>query len=199
MRRSSVGVAQPTERIGEVPALIGIESPHDWILKQIDKGFTSAEVRKAFKVLKNFSFHYHCYFIYGNIGESREEMLYIAEFAKEIGADSISFQKLQARKFSPIKEIVEKTPGYHLDVNGFVYSDTYSMQDLKQIQKGIKKSFYTPGQLTRSIQKLFDIKFITFTDLLWFFLYFPPLLYKILAREIEKKRSRKVSKKKGST
>ncbi|MBI4697525.1 MAG: B12-binding domain-containing radical SAM protein [Nitrospirae bacterium] len=171
--------------------LIGIESPHDWILKQIDKGFTSEEVRRAFKALNELPFYYHCYFIYGNIGESREEMLYIPEFAQEIGADSISFQKLQVRKFSPLKEIVEKTPGYHLDINNFVYSDKYSMKDLRQIQKGIKKKFYTLKQIYRIIGKLYGIKFITNEDLFWLFMRFPLLFYKIAAREIEKKYKRK--------
>ena len=175
------------EKAGFKVMLVGIESPHDWILEQLDKGFNSEEVRKAFKVLKDYPFFYHCYFIYGNIGESREEMLYIPRFSQEIGADSISFQKLQARKFSPVKEIVEKTPGYHFDSNNFVYSDRYSIKDLRQIQKIIKKSFYTPGKLCSMLKKLYDIKFIMPADLLWFFIRFPVLLYKVLAREIEKR------------
>jgi magnesium-protoporphyrin IX monomethyl ester (oxidative) cyclase len=175
------------EQAGFTLMLIGVESPHDRILEHLDKGFTSEAVRKAFKILKEYSFYYHCYFIYGNIGESREEMLYIPSFAQEIGADSISFQKLQARKFSPVKEIVEKTPGYHLNHNGFVYSDKYSMRDLRQIQKIIKKSFYTPKQIRRMTKKLYAIKVVNTVDVLWFFLHLPTLLYKILAREIEKK------------
>lgn len=174
--------------------LIGIESPHDRILKQLDKGFTSEEVRSAFRVLKNYPFHYHCYFIYGNIGESREEMLYIPEFAQEIGADSISFQKLQVRKFSPLKEVAENTPGYHLDVNGFVYSDLCSMDDLRKIQKSIRKKFYTAKQLYRIFRKMYGIRFLTPADIMYFYLRFPVVLYKIIAREIEKKIGRLAKK-----
>ncbi|MDD4894447.1 MAG: radical SAM protein, partial [Candidatus Omnitrophica bacterium] len=48
--------------------LIGIESPHDWILKQLDKGFDQATIRKSFEVLRKYPFFYSGYFIYGNIG-----------------------------------------------------------------------------------------------------------------------------------
>jgi len=176
------------EKAGFKAMLIGIESPHDRILKQLNKGFTSNDVRNGFKVLRDYSFHYHCYFIYGNIGESREEMLYIPLFAKEIGADSISFQKLQVRKFSPIKEIVEKTPGYYLDPNGFVYSDKYNRDDLDRIRKDIKKRFYTPKQLSKIVAKIYRIRFITLTDFLAFIPSLPVLVYRMITREVEKKR-----------
>jgi anaerobic magnesium-protoporphyrin IX monomethyl ester cyclase len=186
-------------RAGFKIMLIGIESPTDRILTQLDKGFTSDEVRKAFKVLRTFPFFYHCYFIYGNIGESREEMLSIPEFAKEISADSISFQKLQVRKFSPLKEVVETTPGYHLDVNGFVYSDRYSMEDLKQIQKSIQKKFYTPAKLLGIIKKIYRIGFLTNSDLEWFLIKIPLLLYKLVAREAEKMAGRRRKKRQMAT
>ena len=39
--------------------LIGIESPHDWILKQIQKGITQQQVRDAFAVLTQYDFFLH--------------------------------------------------------------------------------------------------------------------------------------------
>jgi len=42
------------------------------------------QVRDAFAVLTQYDFYLHGYFIYGNIGETEEEMLYIPKFAKEI-------------------------------------------------------------------------------------------------------------------
>jgi len=81
--------------------LIGVESPHDRILKQLNKGITQQQIRDAFAVLTRFNFWLHGYFIYGNISETEEEMLYIPKFAKEIKCDSISFQKLRVEKFSP--------------------------------------------------------------------------------------------------
>ena len=77
--------------------LIGIESPHDRILAQLQKGITQQQIREAFAVLTQYDFHLHGYFIYGNIGETEEEMLYIPKFAKEIGLDSISFRSSASR------------------------------------------------------------------------------------------------------
>jgi len=187
----SPAMLRRAEEAGFKIMLLGIESPHDRILKQLDKGFTSKDIREAFKVLRNYAFYYHCYFIFGNIGESKEEMLYIPQFAKEIGADSISYMKLQARKFSPLKEIIENKPGYYLSANGFVYSDRYSVDELNRIKKDIKRTFYTPSQLYKIIRKLGRIELITLADLLVFIPRFPVLLYKLIAREIEKKRRRK--------
>jgi len=187
----SPAMLKKAEKAGLKILLIGIESPHDRILKQLDKGFTSKEIREAFEVLKNYAFYYHCYFIYGNIGESEDEMLYIPQFAKEIGADSISYMRLQVRKFSPLKEIIEKTPGYYTSPNGFVYSDRYSIDDLNRIRKDIKRTFYTPSQFYKIIRKLCRIKLITLVDLFVFIPRFPKLLYRLIAREIEKKRRKR--------
>ena len=139
--------------------LVGVESPHDRILKQLNKGFDSATVRKYFKVLTKYPIYYHGYFIYGNVTESEEEMLYIAEFAKEIGIDSITFLKLRIEKFSPLKELVINTPGYHIANNGAVYSDNYSYDQLKKIGRKIKFSFYTPKRFMHMFKKCFQIKF----------------------------------------
>jgi len=106
-------VLDKAEKAGFKVFLIGIESPHDRILNQLQKGITQQEVRDAFAVLTQYDFYLHGYFIYGNIGETEEEMLYIPKFAKEIKLDSISFQKLRVERFSPLKEVVEETPGYY--------------------------------------------------------------------------------------
>ncbi|MDD3643764.1 MAG: radical SAM protein, partial [Candidatus Krumholzibacteria bacterium] len=134
------------EKAGFRIFLIGIESPHDRILKDLGKGFTQAQVREAFREFNRRRFYIHGYFIYGNIGETEEEMVYIGRFARELGLDSISFQKLRVEKFSPLKEIVEGTPGYHCDsVGGPVYSDTYGLGELRRIRNRIRRDFYTPG------------------------------------------------------
>ena len=81
--------------------LLGIESPHDWILTQFNKGFDSNAIRKAFSVLRKYPIFTHGSFIYGNIGEVEEEMMQIPRFAKEIGVDTIACSKLRVDKYSP--------------------------------------------------------------------------------------------------
>ncbi|MFH1046092.1 MAG: radical SAM protein [Candidatus Omnitrophota bacterium] len=169
--------------------LIGIESPHDRILAQLNKGFDSAAVRKYFKVLRSFPLYYHGYFIYGNLTETEEEMLYIPEFAKEIGVDSISFLKLRIEKFSPLRELVEQTPDYHIREDGLLYSDVYGTRDLKKIGRKIKFAFYTPGRYMHLLKKVFfEIKFFTGGEILSFIAAAPRVLKSVLTREIEKGR-----------
>ena len=166
--------------------LIGIESPHDWILKQLNKGFDSNTVRKSFAVLRKYPIFYHGYFIYGNIGETEKEMLCIPEFAKEIGVDSITCLKLRIEKFSPLREIAENTPGYHVTYRGELYSDTYSHAALKKIGRRIKFSFYTPGRLFKLLCKSFRIRLFGFKEIVSALSALPLVLKNIIIKDIEK-------------
>lgn len=171
-------------RAGFKALLIGVESPHDWILKQLDKGFDQKTIRKSFEVLKNYPFFYNGYFIYGNIGEEEEEMLYISQFAKEIGVDAISCNKLRIEKFSPLRELAEKTPGYHVTERGELYSDKYSHASLKKIGRKIKFSFYTPSRYVKILWKnIFIVKFFTFKEIVYLFLAAPAILISALVKE----------------
>ena len=164
--------------------LIGIESPHDWILKQLNKGFDQKTVREAFAVLRKYPIYYNGYFIYGNIGETEEEMLYIAQFAKEIGVDSITCNKLRIEKFSPLRELADKTPGYHVTERGELYSDTYSHAKLKKIARKIKFSFYTPSRYVKILWKnIFVTKFFSFQEITSVFLLTPSIIFSVIQRE----------------
>ena len=169
--------------------LIGIESPHDWILKQIDKGITQKQVRDAFAVLTQYHIYLHGYFIYGNIGETEEEMLYIPKFAKEIKIDSISFQKLRIEKFSPLKEIVEQTPGYYYNrIGGSVYSTRNGRKELKQIRNQIRSLFYNPPQIIHIIKKVRRIGLVGIRDLTNALFKLPLLTYGLIRRKHERSR-----------
>ena len=170
--------------------LIGIESPHDRILEQLQKGITQQQVRDAFAVLTQYNFYLHGYFIYGNIGETEEEMLYIPTFAKQIRLDSISFQKLRVEKFSPLKEVVEETPGYYYErIGGSVYSDQYGRKELKQIRNRIRSEFYNLSQIIHIIRKAWRIGLVNGRDLTSAFLNLPLLMYGLTKRKLRKKRS----------
>ena len=165
---------------------LGIESPHDHILAQLGKGFGRAEIRKAFDVLRKYAIFYHGYFIYGNIGETKEEMLYISQFAKEIGVDTIACNKLRADKFSPIRKILETMPEYHLTAKGEVYSDKYSHSALKKINKRIKFTFYTPFKIAKIVNKSLRTGFFGFRELISLLIVAPFLLKHTISREREK-------------
>ncbi len=169
--------------------LIGIESPHDWILKQLNKGFNQETIRKSFATLRKYPIFYNGYFIYGNIGETEEEMLYIAPFAKEIGVDSIACNKLRIEKFSPLKELAQNTPGYHVTEKGELYSDAYSHAALKKVARKIKFSFYTPSRYIKILWKnIFITRSITFREILFFLLISPRIIINLIIREKQKGR-----------
>jgi anaerobic magnesium-protoporphyrin IX monomethyl ester cyclase len=169
--------------------LIGIESPHDWILKLIQKGITQQQIRDAFAVLTKYDFFLHGYFIYGNIGETEEEMVYIAKFAKELKLDSISFQKLRIEKFSPLKEVVESTPGYHYTrIGGAVYSDRYGLKELKLIRNRIRSGFYDFSQIIHIAHKARRIGLFRFKDLMVALPNLPLLLWRLLRKPKKKEK-----------
>ena len=181
---------QKAEKAGFKIFLIGIESPHDKILKHFEKGFNQQQIRDAFKVLNKYNFFIHGYFIYGNIGETEEEMVYIAQFAKELKLDTISFQKLRVDKFSPLKQVIENTPGYHYTAtHGSVYSDRYSIKDLKRIRNRIKFKYYTPGQLVRIVRKIARLDLVTKSELLYIGMRFPKLLFRVLGKKKFRKKA----------
>jgi anaerobic magnesium-protoporphyrin IX monomethyl ester cyclase len=183
------GVLDKAAKAGFKIFLIGIESPHDRILGQLQKGITQQQVRDAFAVLTRYDFYLHGYFIYGNIGETEEEMLYIPKFAKEIKLDSISFQKLRVERFSPLKEVVEATPGYHYNrIGGSVYSDRYGRKELKQIRNRIRSEFYDLTRAFHIINKARRMGLVGAGDLTSTLLKLPLLIYGFGKRKLRKKR-----------
>ncbi len=183
------GILAKAEKAGFKIFLFGIESPHDRILKQLEKGITQQQVRDAFAVLTQYNFYLHGYFIYGNIGETEEEMLYIPKFAKEIKLDSINFHKLRIEKFSPLKEVVEQTPGYYFNrIGGSVYSNRYGRKELTQIRNRIRSEFYDLPQVVHLIRKARRIGLLSGRDLTNAFFKLPILMYGLAGRNRRKKK-----------
>ena len=149
-------------KAGFMVFLLGIESAHDKTLASMNKGFTSAAVREYFEVLRHFNFIYHCYFIIGNIGETREEMLDAIEFAHELGADTLGLSVLRATKYSPLKDILKGLDDYHIEESsGKVYSDMLSVEELQQIRRDVNASFFTIPVILRVLKKLILHRLLT--------------------------------------
>lgn len=142
-------------RAGFRVILLGIESANDRSLKQMNKGFTTQQVREAFDVLRRFPFYYHGYFIYGNVGESEEEMLAISRFARELGVHSISLSRLRVDQYTPMRRLIDKMPGYRISKNGYVYCDAFDKRKLRRIRDQITRDFlFRPAQLTKMLSCL---------------------------------------------
>ena len=117
-------VIRKMEQAGFLALLIGVESTQDATLKSMGKGFTIDLVRQRFAVLRKSKMIINAYFIVGNIGETEEQMLSTVSFARSIGVDLIHVSRLRDMPYSGLGELVERTPGYHIDADRFVYSET---------------------------------------------------------------------------
>ena len=120
-------------------------------------------MKEYFDVLKHFNFIYHCYFIIGNLGETKDEMLGIAKFAQELGADTLGLSILRATKFSPLKGMVAELDDYHIEPgSGKVYSNKLPLKTLQQIRRDVNASFFTIPVILRLLKKLIKHRLLTF-------------------------------------
>lgn len=148
---------------GFMAFLLGIESAHDKTLISMSKGFNTEKVREFFSVLRQFNFIYHCYFIIGNIDETREEMYDIIKFSHKLGVDTLGLSVLRATKYSPLKEMVKNLNNYHIEEkSGKVYSDMLSVDELQQIRRDVNISFFTVPVILRILKKMFNHGLLTF-------------------------------------
>lgn len=150
-------VIRKMEQAGFLALLIGVESTQDATLKSMGKGFTVEQIRQRFDVLRKSKMIINAYFIVGNIGETEEQMLSTASFARSIGVDLIHVSRLRNEPYSGLSELVEQTPGYHIDAEGFVYSDDYSSQHIVNLRKRIDKQFHSPLHVAGVVIKILRV------------------------------------------
>lgn len=169
-------------RAGFRMLLLGIESASDRTLEQLDKGFTTAQIREAFTTLRRFPFWYHGYFIYGNPGETEQEMLAIAGFARELGVHAIGLSQLHLDRYTPLRKIVEETPGYTISPNGHVYSPQFDKRRLLTIRNRIRNRFwYRPSHVARIVRTLRRADLLSDRQLMDLAVRLPLLLWDYLA------------------
>jgi len=150
-------VLRKMEQAGFLALLIGVESTQDATLKSMGKGFNTERIRERFEVLRKSKMIINAYFIVGNVGETEEQMLGTAPFARSLGVDLIHVSRLRSEPYSGLGELVEQTSGYHVDPNGFVYSDDYSAEHIAQLRKRIDGEFYSPLHVARLVLKILRI------------------------------------------
>ena len=150
-------VLRKMEQAGFLALLIGVESTQDATLKSMGKGFTIQQVRQRFDVLRQSKMLINAYFIVGNIGETEEQMLSTASFARSLGVDLIHVSRLRNEPYSGLAELVQQTPGYHIDAGGMVFSDALSAEQIGNLRKRIDRRFHNPLHVAGVILKLMRI------------------------------------------
>ena len=178
-------ILRKMEKAGFIVMLIGIESTQDATLKSMGKGFTIAQVRQQFEVLRKSKMIVNGYYIVGNVGETEEQMLTTAAFAHSLGVDLIIVSRLRNAPYSGLDELIEKTPGYHIDNAGFVYSDDYSAEHIAELRKRIDREFYRPGHVAAVVWKLMRV--LTWRVKAKALLTIPRFLTLLLATQVHRK------------
>ena len=150
-------VIRKMEQAGFIVLMVGVESTQDATLASMGKGFTVEQIRRGFEVFRQSKALVNAYFIVGNIGETEEQMLSTVPFARSIGASLVHISRLRNEPYSGLGELVEQTPGYHVDSHGFVYSDQYSSTHIANLRKEIDRRFYSPLHVAAVVVKLLRI------------------------------------------
>jgi magnesium-protoporphyrin IX monomethyl ester (oxidative) cyclase len=145
---------------------LGIESTVDKTLTDMEKGFDTGKAREACKLLRKYPFILVGYFLVGNMGEEKEDMLKIADFATELGLDFIYPSYLKIEKYSALQELVGQSKDYYVDNKGYICSKQYSRDDLKDIRRRIHKRFYTIPKAFSIARKIFQFRLISWRNAL---------------------------------
>jgi anaerobic magnesium-protoporphyrin IX monomethyl ester cyclase len=139
--------------------MIGLESAQDKSLASLQKGFKTADARKAFSVLRESNILTNGYFIVGLIGETEEEMLEIAPYAKDIGVDLISPNRLRYEKYSGLVQMLEESDDYYVGEGNRIYSKKYGPHEINRIVKRISSEFFDARQIRAIARKGLKIGF----------------------------------------
>jgi anaerobic magnesium-protoporphyrin IX monomethyl ester cyclase len=139
--------------------MIGLESAQDKSLKLLNKGFKTEDVKKAFAVLRKAKMLTNGYFIVGLFGESEEEMFEIASYAREIGVDLISPNRLRYEKHSGLAKLLEGNDEYYIGAGNRIYSKRYGPAEINRIVKRISKEFFDARQVFAIVRKGLRIGF----------------------------------------
>ncbi|MEK6760761.1 MAG: radical SAM protein [Nanoarchaeota archaeon] len=87
---------------------LGLESGDDQILKNIQKGATVDQARKAVRMIHDSGIKVKGFFIIGLPGDTRESVMKTIEFAKEINVDYVDFYLYTPYSSTPIWNNPEK-------------------------------------------------------------------------------------------
>jgi anaerobic magnesium-protoporphyrin IX monomethyl ester cyclase len=145
---------------------VGIESAHDKSLEMLDKRTTVREIREAFDVFRKTRFMANGYFIVGNIGETREEILAILPFARSLGLDFMTLNILHMEENSGLAELVDAHSDYHVAEDGTICSEHSSRADLRAMRKMMDGKFYSPRHVLNTVRKAVGIGVIDGSDVL---------------------------------
>ncbi len=145
---------------------IGVESAHDKTLEMLEKKTTVSGIRESFEAFRRTRFLTNGYFIVGNIGESKREILDILPFARSLGLDFMTLNILHMEENSGLAELVEGAPDYRVAEDGIIFSDHCSKSDLRAMRKMMDRRFYSARHVLGTVRKALGAGIITYPELI---------------------------------
>jgi radical SAM superfamily enzyme YgiQ (UPF0313 family) len=106
--RVTLPMLKHMKRAGFYLVAFGIESGNPEILKKMRKGETKEQIKQAVKWAHQAGLITEGFFMFGNEGEGRKEMLETIEFAKELDLNIAQFQVYTPVPGSPLYEKIAK-------------------------------------------------------------------------------------------
>ena len=106
--RVNLPMLKHMKKAGFYLVAFGIESGNPEILKKMRKGETKEQIRQSVKWAKQAGLITEGFFMFGNEGEGRKEMLQTIEFAKELDLNIAQFQVYTPVPGSPYYEKIMK-------------------------------------------------------------------------------------------
>jgi len=124
--------------------MVGVESGDQRILNDINKGTTIAKVKKVFEWGKKYGINRRAFFILGTPLEDKESIENTRKLIYSIQPDVVGFTILtpfpgNSYYRNEFKDVDWENCNEYS--NDFYYCDTFTNQELKQIQKNLNKEF----------------------------------------------------------
>ena len=146
------GLAEAMRRAGCLWVFIGAESGSDEILRRMDKGCTTAELREGVAAARAAGLGVHGNFVTGYPGETRATLAETLAFAKTSGFDTVYFSPFQVR--SPgIPALAQG--GLELSGEGWRHATMSSEEMLKYTQALLREFSADPAAPPPGSEALF--------------------------------------------
>jgi len=165
--RVSLPMLKHMKKAGFYLVAYGVESGSERILKKMRKGETKDHIRRAVKWSKQAGLLTEGFFMFGNEGEGKKEMLETIQFSKELDLSIAQFQIYTPVPGSPLFETIKRDGKLFAskweDFNAFSeplfeYEDSRFDLMMKMQQRAYREYYFRPKMFLRKLLEVKNLK-----------------------------------------
>jgi radical SAM superfamily enzyme YgiQ (UPF0313 family) len=165
--RVSLPMLKHMKKAGFYLVAYGVESGSERILKKMRKGETKDHIRRAVKWSKQAGLLTEGFFMFGNEGEGKKEMLETIQFSKELDLSIAQFQIYTPVPGSPLFETIKNDGKLFTkkweDFNAFneplfEYQDSRFDLMMKMQQRAYREYYFRPKMFLRKLLEVKNLK-----------------------------------------